>query len=144
MNIISGEWDKFKQQPAINYLKDVDFEPILTNIQSYAKKELAIEARLDQPITYYWPSGVDYATKDVIPKLVDMGFDQAQQKLEDVLNRLKLEEVVQEQVDSFPLEKLEEIVIGIANKELKMITILGAVLGGIIGIVQGLIVYILN
>ncbi|RUL56378.1 MULTISPECIES: DUF445 domain-containing protein [Lysinibacillus] len=144
VNIISGEWDKFKQQPAMNYLKDVDFEPILTNIQSYAKKELAIKARLDQPITYYWPSGIDYATKDVLPKLVDMGFDQAQQKLEDVLNRLKLEEVVREQVDSFPLEKLEEIVIGIANKELKMITILGAVLGGVIGIVQGLIVYVLN
>lgn len=80
----------------------------------------------------------------MLPKLVHKGFTEAESKLEDVLNRLNLEEVVREQVDSFPLEKLEELVIGIANKELQMITILGAVLGGAIGIVQGLIVYLLN
>lgn len=144
VNIISQEWEKVKQQPIMDYLEEVDFDSILGNIQSYAKRELNIREHLNQPISYYWPQGNDYAKHDLLPKLVAKGFKSAENKLEDVLNRLNLDEVVREQVDSFPLEKLEELVLSIASKELKMITILGAVLGGIIGIVQGLIVFLLN
>lgn len=144
VSIISQEWHKLKQQPIMNYLEEVDFDSIQNNIQSYTKKELNIRGHLNQPIRYYWPQGNDYAKHDLLPKLVDKGFKAAENKLEDVLNRLNLDEVVREQVDSFPLEKLEELVLSIASKELKMITILGAVLGGVIGIIQGLIVYLLN
>lgn len=144
VNIISQEWDKAKQQSIMNFLEEIDFDSILSNIQGYAKRELKIREHLDQPISYYWPKGNDYAKYDLLPKLVDKGFKAAENKLEDVLNRLNLDEVVREQVDSFPLEKLEELVLSIASKELKMITILGAVLGGAIGIIQGLIVYLLN
>lgn len=144
VNLFSQEWDKLKQQSAMNFLADVDFDSILHNIQSYAKTELNLRERLNKPISYYWPQGTDYMNHDLLPKLVNKGFDQAQNKLEEVLNRLSLDEVVREQVDSFPLEKLEELVVGIASKELKMITILGAVLGGVIGIFQGLIVFIFN
>ena len=54
---------------------------------------------------------------------------------------MKLEDMVKEQVDSFPVSRLEEIVLGISKREFKMITILGGVLGGLIGIIQGLIVF---
>lgn len=144
VNIFFGEWDKMKQQPVMNYLEDVDFDSILGNLQSYAKKELNIREHLNKPISHYWPQGNESVKNDLLPKLVEKGFAEAENKLEDVLNRLNLEEVVREQVDSFPLEKLEELVVGIATKELQMITILGAVLGGAIGIIQGLIVFLLN
>ena len=144
INIFTQEWDKMKQQPVLNYLGNIDFQSMLLNIQNYAKNELKIAEHLNKPINYYWPQGIDYVKNELLPKLVDKGFTEAESKLADVINRLKLEEVVREQVDSFPLEKLEELVLGIANKELKMITILGALLGGVIGIVQGLIVYLLN
>ncbi|MDM5335064.1 DUF445 family protein [Ureibacillus composti] len=144
INLISQEWDKIKQQPVMNYINDVQLEPILVNLQTYAKKELAITDRLDKTINHYLPEGNEWVKNQLIPKIVDQGFGIAENKLEDVLDRLNLQEVVREQVDSFPLEKLEELVIGIASRELKMITILGAVLGGVIGIVQGLIVFMLN
>ena len=144
VTIVSQEWDKLKQQPIMNYLEEVDFDSILSNIKGYTKKELNIREHLNQPISHYWPQGNDYAKHDLLPKLVDKGFKEAENKLEDVVNRLHLDEVVREQVDSFPLEKLEELVLSIASKELKMITVLGAVLGGLIGIVQGLIVFLLN
>jgi len=52
--------------------------------------------------------------------------------------------MVKEQVNSFPVQRLEELVLGISKKEFKMITVLGAILGGFIGIIQGLIVYFMN
>ncbi|CAM5208528.1 hypothetical protein UACE39S_00397 [Ureibacillus acetophenoni] len=144
VNMFNQEWDQLKQQPVMNYLQDVEFEPILEKIQTYAKKELAVEERLNKSINYYWPQGKEYVTMELLPKLLDNGFTLAEKKLEDVVNRLNLQEVVREQVDSFPLKKLEELVVSVTNKELKMITVLGAVLGGVIGAVQGLIVLLLN
>lgn len=144
VNIFMQEWNQLKKKPAMDYLSQVKFEPILENIQTYAKKELAIESRLNKPLTHYFPQAKTMVINEWLPKLVDKGFVYAEGKLEDVVKSLNLQEVIREQVDSFPLESLEEIVLGIASRELKMITWLGAVLGGAIGIVQGMIVLMLK
>ncbi|MEA0564344.1 DUF445 family protein [Lysinibacillus irui] len=139
--IFTQEWEKLKDRPAMDFLQDIQFEPILSKLQVYVKEQLAISERLNQPISYYWPEGNEWAKYTVIPQIIDKAFVKAEEKLEDVLKRLNLQEVVREQVDSFPVAKLEELVLGISKREFKMITVLGAVLGGLIGIVQGLIVY---
>ena len=144
ISMFSTEWEKIKQRPAMDFLSDIQFEPMLINIQNYVKKELAIDARLDKTIEEYWPAGNDWAKNEMIPKLVDKGFVQAENKLGDVLQRLNLHEVVRQQVDSFPVEKLEQLVLGISKRELTMITYLGGVIGGLIGIAQGLLVFFTN
>ena len=125
----------------MDFLKDIRFEQILTKLQTYVKEQLAVEERLNYPIAHYWPGGNSWMKETVIPQAIEKAFVKAEDKLEDVLKRLNLQEVVREQVDSFPVSKLEELVLGISKREFKMITVLGAVLGGLIGIVQGLIVY---
>jgi len=139
--IFTQEWDKLKERPAMDFLQDIRFDLILMKVQGYVKEQLAVEERLNQPISYYWPEGNTWMKETVIPQVIEKAFDKAEEKLEDVLKRLNLQEVVREQVDSFPVAKLEELVLGISKREFKMITVLGAVLGGLIGIVQGLIVY---
>lgn len=138
--IFMQEWDKLKDRPVMDFLEDIQFDPILANLQSYVKEQLKVAERLNHPISYYWPEGNTWMKENVVPRLIDKAFIQAEAKLEDVLNRLNLKEVVREQVDSFPVSKLEELVLGISKREFKMITVLGALLGGLIGIVQGLIV----
>lgn len=138
--IFMQEWDKLKDRPVMDFLEDIQFDPILANLQSYVKEQLKVAERLNHPISYYWPAGNTWMKENVVPRLIDKAFIQAEAKLEDVLNRLNLKEVVREQVDSFPVSKLEELVLGISKREFKMITVLGAFLGGLIGIVQGLIV----
>lgn len=144
VNIFIQEWNQLKKKPVTEYLSQVKFEPILEGIQTYAKRELTIENRLNKPLTHYFPQANTIVTNELVPKLVDQSFVYAENKLEDVIKKLNLQEVVREQVDSFPLERLEQIVIGIANRELKLITWLGAFLGGAIGVVQGLMVLLLN
>jgi len=144
VNIMNDEWEKVKKRPIMNYINEIQLEPILMNIQSYAKKELAIDERLNKTIHYYFPNGHEWVKYEIMPKVVDKALEIAESHLEDVLKRLDIKEVVREQVDSFPIEKLEEIVVGIASRELMMITFLGGFLGGLIGIVQGLIVQLLN
>ncbi|MER2038569.1 MAG: DUF445 family protein [Solibacillus sp.] len=142
--IFSTEWEKIKNRPAMDFMNDINFDTIEVSIKSYAKRELKIEARLDKTINDYWPNGKQWATDEMLPKVVNKLFIAAEEKIEDVLKRLNLAEVVREQVDSFPIAKLEELVLGIISKELKLITWLGGIIGGLVGIIQAVIVFMTN
>ena len=142
--IFSTEWEKVKDRPAMDFMNDVNFDTIVGSVQSYAKRELALDTRLDKTINDYWPQGNDWAKNELLPKLMHKVFTEAEGKIEDVLKRLKLEEVVREQVDSFPIAKLEELVLGIISRELRLITWLGGIIGGLVGVIQALIVFMTN
>ncbi|MEC2334798.1 DUF445 domain-containing protein [Bacillus subtilis] len=79
-------------------------------------------------------------TQQMLPALLDKLLEGISSNLESVLKRLRLEEIVKAQVDQFPVERLEEMVLSISKKEFKMITYLGGLLGGIIGAIQALFV----
>lgn len=51
--------------------------------------------------------------------------------------------IVEEKINEFDFEKLEEIIMGIAKAELKHIEILGGLIGFVIGTVQGLLILFL-
>lgn len=144
IHIFSEEWNKLKQKPAMDYVKDMDFNKILTSIQNYAIIKLQIENRLNKPILHYWKDGEGYVYNELLPMLINIGFEKVEKNLVSILNRINLAELVREQVDSFQIEKLEEIIVGIASRELKMITFLGAFIGGIVGIFQGIIVQLFS
>lgn len=141
---IRGEWEKLKNRSLTDLIGGFDLDPIKQMIKSYVKSELSVEKRLDATLQSYWPNAAEWTAANFTPKLVEFAFSQGEVKLEETIQRLKLEEMVKEQVDSFPVERLEELVLGISKREFKMITVLGAVLGGLIGLIQGGIVYVLN
>jgi len=142
--MLTGEWEKLKDRPLNELIGGFDLNPVLTKVKTYVKQELAVEKRLDATLQSYWPKGAEWTAVNLTPKLTAYVFSQGEIKLEESIQRLKLEEMVKEQVDSFPVERLEELVLGISKREFKMITVLGAVLGGLIGLVQGGIVYVMN
>lgn len=138
-NLLQKEWDKLQVQTVPQLLGDLDFTSTTERIQKYAREQLAIRDRLDLPLVHYLPDGAKWLQDNVYPRLVETTFTQVENKLEDILSRMDLENVVREQVDKFPVETLEDLVLGISKREFKMITVLGFLLGGIIGVVQGII-----
>lgn len=55
------------------------------------------------------------------------------------LDLLQLDALVTEQVETFSLPKLEEMIVRVAKKELRLITWLGVFIGSVVGLCQGLI-----
>jgi len=49
---------------------------------------------------------------------------------------LDVHRIVEEKVASFPIARLEELIVEVAAKELRAIEVLGGVLGGLIGLIQ--------
>lgn len=142
--IIVNEWTKLQKRPVDELLVDFDWEGLFASITTYVQKELALETRLQKPLAAYWPDASNWTAINLTPTLIKFLFNQIEIQLETSLRKLKIDDMVKEQVDTFPVEVLEDLVLGISRREFKMITVLGAVLGGAIGIVQGLIVFVLN
>jgi len=59
--------------------------------------------------------------------------------IEQAMRAINLPRLVQEQVENFPMEQVEQVILSITGREFKAITWLGAFLGGLIGIVQALL-----
>lgn len=143
-SLIETEFTKLQKRPMEELLAGFNWDGLFTSIKAYANKELALDSRLDKTIQDYWPAGSQWTSENLTPKVTDFAFEQAQKQLELSLKKLKLDEIVKEQVDTFPVSVLEDLILGISRREFKMITVLGALLGGMIGIVQGLIVFLTN
>ena len=141
-NIVQNEWEKLKDRPLAEMMEGFDFDPLVVNMKAYLREQLAIEDRLNYSLNHYFPGASEWVETQMVPKITNFAFVEAESKLEEVLRKMKLEEMVKEQVDSFPVARLEDIVLGISKREFKMITVLGGVLGGLIGIIQGLIVFL--
>ncbi len=141
-NILTTEWNKLKVQSVPQLVGELDFASTKVRIQEYVKKEIQLENRLDKPLSYYWKDGAEWFAQNVVSQLVERGFAMAEDKLDEAIERLNIQEIVKEQVDSFPVSVLEDLVLGISKREFKMITLLGYVLGGVIGVIQGIIVTI--
>ncbi len=76
----------------------------------------------------------------IIPKVLQKALHHSGTYVERAMRTLNIPELVEKQVDTFSTKRIEEIVLGISRRELKMIMYLGAYLGGLIGVVQGVIV----
>ncbi len=84
------------------------------------------------------------ALRDSVPDLVRSLLNWVETNLEEGLKKINLTKIAATQVEGFPVHKLEEMIVSITGKELKMITVFGALLGGVIGAVQAFIVLVLQ
>jgi uncharacterized membrane protein YheB (UPF0754 family) len=77
--------------------------------------------------------------EQLIPRFTGWAFNLLEQNVDRLFAKLSIADIVTRQVEGFPLERVEEMILGVTGKEFRMITILGFILGGLIGLVQGLI-----
>ncbi|WP_413382574.1 DUF445 domain-containing protein [Alkalihalobacillus sp. 1P02AB] len=142
-SVLRKEWYQI-QNKSIEELKGmVTKEQFLTHISPFVQEKIPVVNWLDKPISEISKPYQEQIMNRMIPSIVEFSIDVLVERLPFILGRLQLEEIVRKQVEGFPLERLEEIVVSIAKRELKMITWLGSFLGGFIGLFQGLIVLFL-
>ncbi len=95
-----------------------------------------LPASLKSAIKRYINEVIEQEATDLINASVENMIHSASEKI-------NLAEMVEKRINRFPMDKLEEMVLRIAKRELKHIEVLGGVLGFIIGLVQGIIIMLL-
>lgn len=79
----------------------------------------------------------------MIERFVPYVLDTIVSRSDEWLDLLQLDKLVSEQIESFSLPKLEEMILRVAKKELRLITWLGALIGAVVGLAQGLVALLL-
>ena len=118
-------------------------EAILSNIKRNVNKIV------DEKIPSIVPSFVKKNIFSYISRSIDEEADKfLDSAIEDILGdssaTISIANMVEDKINSFDLLTLEEMILSIANKELKHIEILGGILGLIIGIVQGILMLFIS
>ncbi|MCL6449567.1 MAG: DUF445 family protein [Armatimonadetes bacterium] len=111
--------------------------------------ELAVRARVMDRLPAFLPPSLKRSVGDLLseqvhkelPALLDELLKRFGQKLKE---EFQLGRLVEERLNEFELQKLEEIVLQAAGRELRHIEILGGVIGFLIGLLQAGLLLFLN
>ncbi|SNX69995.1 uncharacterized membrane protein YheB (UPF0754 family) [Bacillus oleivorans] len=138
-SLFCHEWEKWQKNKISDAEKLVKRENIISLLQSAVRKSVSISVIFNKPVKELMAPYQEKLVDQLIPKVVEVGGNGVIANLELLLDKLQIDQLVVEQVQSFSLEKVEELVLSVAKSELKMITYLGALLGGFIGVVQSFV-----
>lgn len=139
-NLIQKEL--FPVDRLLAYLRTEETKTELTHLA-----EMAVRAQVMDRLPAFLPSSLKRTVSDFLaeqvhrelPALLEELVNRYGQKLKD---EFELARLVEEKLNTFELPKLEEIVFGVAGRELRHIEILGGVIGFLIGLLQaGLMLY---
>lgn len=117
-------------------------EDIEENIGTIIDKIL--ESKLKEEIIKNFPMAAFFLSDSMLEKIKGIIKKSILENKEEMLNvfaeyledKADIKGIIVEKVNNFSLEKVEEIIITLAKRELKHIEYIGAVLGGIIGLAQ--------
>lgn len=120
-------------------IEDTDKTEIIEIIR--AKVMTIIEEKMPSMIPSMFKGMISSYVNDVITKDGEKMLSELSEKIiHHATEKVSVSLIIEEKINEFDFEKLEDIIISIAKQELKHIEILGGVIGFAIGLVQGLII----
>jgi len=140
VQVLQSEWEKIQEKTTEELFINMNDEKIIATIKLTVADTIQLKKILQTPISELLLPYKEKIETNIIPFILQTAGTYLSDRIGEILERFEVEAIVREQIESFSLRKLEELVISIAKKELVMITYLGAVLGGAIGLIQGIIV----
>jgi uncharacterized membrane protein YheB (UPF0754 family) len=130
----------------------VSLEEIIDELMNDDNKEqiyALIKSKLKNVADERFPSFIPFTFKimilDHINKIIDEESEDAINEMTEMLvhkaiEKVSISDMIEEKINTADYNKIEEIILTIAKKELKHIELLGGVIGLLIGLAQGLIV----
>ncbi|MGG3643573.1 DUF445 domain-containing protein [Bacillus gobiensis] len=139
-DLLRNEWVKLREYTFEDLNQTWEAETIIKTTKQKVMKRFSTKPILEKRIGEAIKPLKEDIAQTYLPAAIDWCINALNTHMDDLFRRMKLEEIVKDQVEDFPVERLEEMVLSISKKEFKMITYLGGLLGGIIGAIQALFV----
>ena len=144
-NIIQNELISVK-----DVISNIDREEFSKRLDSSIDKVLEknLKAKVKEKFLVLQMFFTDRMAKDVSNTIKDIIMEN-QEKIFEIFSNyaeenIDFEVIISDKISNFSLDKLEEIITLLAKKELKHIEVIGAILGGLIGVAQYLITLIIK
>ncbi|MGW7977553.1 DUF445 domain-containing protein [Staphylococcus xylosus] len=137
--IIENEYTTFKSKQLSEVLNEQQFQSFKTSVTDLAIGYMDINNMATKPLNTLMPNFIQFLENKVSQKLTNVIIENASKHISPIMKKVNLRQMVEQQINTFDLAYIEKLIIDIANKELKLIMLLGFLLGGIIGLLQGVI-----
>ena len=138
-DVLKKEWEKLKGREVKELESFIEKDTVVKSIVSTIKIEETVSGFFNQSVQKVCEPVREMIVQTMIPSVVKQALAWGTNNTEQILKNLRLAEIVQQEVSTFSTERLEDLVLSITKSELKMITYLGALLGGTIGLMQGIL-----
>lgn len=143
-SLIEEEWNKLKRKRVDEFSDILKKEELVFTVRQKIVKELNISALLERPVSELLLPVKELIIEKIAPAIVKFAVFYLAKNSDKILQKLRVEDMVRHQVEGFSVGRLEDMILSISKKEFKMITFLGALLGGLIGLLQGVIVWLIG
>lgn len=136
---IQEEYQRLKSMPIRDIVTKDQFNDKLEKFIEECISHLQIKQKMHTPLNRLVPDMFTYLKSEGAEKLTAFIISTLAKRLTFIFKKVNIAGLVEEQINRFDLDYIERLIFEIANKELKLIMLLGFILGGIIGFFQGLI-----
>lgn len=136
---IQEEYQRLKSMPIRDIVTKDQFNVKLEKFIEECISHLQIKQKMHTPLNQLVPDMFIYLKSEGAEKLTAFIISTLAKRLTSIFKKVNIAGLVEEQINRFDLDYIERLIFEIANKELKLIMLLGFILGGIIGFFQGLI-----
>ncbi|EMS6214859.1 DUF445 family protein, partial [Listeria monocytogenes] len=137
--LLTTEWKNFEAKELQELIPTEKQAHLAGQLTSELIQTLPHEKLFNQPIQVILHGYEAAITEKVIPFAVERMLDFVATHSAEIVERMDLAKLVETQIATFSLPEIEKLVVEISGRELKMITYLGGILGGFIGIIQGIL-----
>lgn len=137
------EYKKLKGKSVNDFLSVNDKDELVASISNVLEERINMRALLDKPITQFNEEYFISFKERGKYRLKDNIIEYLAYNMGKIMDKLQLAEVIKKQIDSFQLDHIENLVMDVARKEFQLITLVGFILGAIVGFFQGIIVVLL-
>ncbi|UXU65074.1 DUF445 family protein [Staphylococcus agnetis] len=136
---IVSEYESFKSLKVKDVITLAQFESHRNGFVNGLIRKLNLSKHSQQPLKELAPELMQYLMHEGSAKVTELIIYSIAQRLTRILKKVNISGMVEEQINRFDLDYIEQLIFDIANKELKLIMLLGFILGGMIGFFQGLV-----
>ncbi|MDW5471236.1 DUF445 domain-containing protein [Staphylococcus equorum] len=137
--VIDNEYETMKAKNLNELVSESQYNSFKTSVTELAIGYLDVDKVSKQSFNTLMPSFIYFLESKVSQKLTDVIIENISKHISPIMKKINLRQMIEEQINTFDLAYIERLIIDIANKELKLIMLLGFLLGGIIGLLQGII-----
>ena len=137
--VIHNEYETFKSKTLHEIVSYDKFNSFGQSFVTMLMDSINLREQVHKPLNSLMPSVIELVEKNVSQHLTTMIINYVSGQLSPIMERVNLRGMIEQQINTFDLDYIERLIIEIANKELKLIMLLGFLLGGIIGCLQGII-----
>lgn len=136
---INKEYNYTLEKSLSDFITDEQVVSMIKTGSSKVLQQMNLTYYFNTPLAELFESAITQFETTGVDDVIHYGRTKVADNITVALEKIKIAELIKNRIDQFELSFVEQLVIEISNKELKLITLLGFLLGGVIGLFQGIL-----